>query len=50
MPMDDFHDEDVVDTDKGEDENEGKLFYDEVVRDDYDLLLMDSVLKEVFNS
>lgn len=47
--MDNLHDDDVVDTDRVDEENE-KLFYDEVIKDDYDLLLVDSLLKEVFGS
>ncbi len=46
--MDDLHDESIVNTDdEVEDE---KLFYDEVVKEDYDLLIVDSILREVFGS
>lgn len=49
LPMDDLHDESIVNTDEVSDENE-KLFYDEVVKEDYDLLIVDNLLKEVFDS
>lgn len=47
--MDDLHDDVIVDAEH-RDFEDINLFYDEVVKDDYDLLLVDSILKEVLGS